>query len=192
MSTEPQEQPKNNATLKVVLDHSYQEQQLRAQLDKANEENTKNVETIKALLVDHKEKFESETNHQGLKLPPVGGESPPLEAPQKQETQLNNLEGSIVPQDFVYGKNTNDVLQKIELLSRSRAENAADYKKILGKLVKKSFSDSKPLDITFVGKNTDFMRSPLPTNENLPLEYQERVKKRNSKLKDNRIAWKVN
>jgi hypothetical protein len=76
--------------------------------------------------------------------------------------------------------------------AKSKAENADEYKRILSKVVKKTFEGSTPLDITFSGSNKDFMRSPLPINENLPLDQQERVKEKNAKLRNNRINWRVN
>jgi hypothetical protein len=183
MSTE---QPTKTGTLKIIVDSSPREEEYKKIIAEKDE-------LIKTMLVNEKEKFFAEnTNHLGLKNAPVGGESAPLEAPQKPEIQLIDMEGSFIPQDFVYGKNPIDVLQKIELISKSKAENADEYAKILSKIAKKSFSGQKALDITFIGDNVLFNRSKQPVREYATAEEKLRVARSNIKLDKNRTNWKVN
>ena len=183
----------NRPTLNIRIDKSDIEKEQAEKIEALTRENQTQQETIKNMLVDHKAKFDLEnTNHMGIKVAPTNSESPPLEAPRKKEIQLIDLEDSFIPEDFVRGKNPQEVLEKIEMLSRSKAENSDTYKKILSKVIKRTFEGQKSLDITFSGSSKDFMRSPLPINDNLPLETQERIKQRNEKLRNNRLNWKVN
>ena len=89
-----QDQPKTeqtkNATLKVVLDHSFQEQKLREELDKAHEQ-------IGALLKSEHEKFDLEAERKHLDIisgvtPISDPNSPPLEAPKKEVWTMKNFD----------------------------------------------------------------------------------------------------
>ena len=133
------EQPKN-PKLNIVIDRSEIEKDKDAKIEQLTRENQTQQETIKNMLVDHKAKFDLEnTNHMGIKVAPTNSESPPLEAPHKKEIQLIDLEDSYIPEDFVRGKNPQEVLEKVEMLSKSKCENSDDYKKILSKVVKRTF-----------------------------------------------------
>jgi hypothetical protein len=169
--TETNEQPKGeqpkNATLKVVLDHSYQEQKLREELDKANQ-------TIGALLKQDKEKFDLETERK--KIEASMDKKPTNYDPQdtasllnepsyqNQHSQVTPMEGSDIDPSRVCGNSVQDVICKVEKLSHV-AENANEYKKIQSKLLKKMLHNSKALDLTFTGSNIEFLKHPKQISE---------------------------
>jgi hypothetical protein len=184
-----QDQPKTeqtkNATLKVVLDHSYQEQKLREELDKANQENTKNIETIKALLVDHKEKFESETNYAGLKNPTVDlNSNPPLEQPKRPI----NMEGSSINPNQVCADSVEHLFDNISKLSHV-AENRDEFKKVESKLLRKMLHNPKPLDLTFKGSSIEFLRHPKIASEFASEEEKRIIEQSNNRQRINRQKW---
>jgi hypothetical protein len=187
-----QEQPKNqNPRLNIVIDKSDIEKDQAAKIENLIRENQAKDDIIKNMLVDHKEKFELEnTNSQGLKFPPVGGDSAPLESPKRD---VIHLTCSDIDPAWVRENSPQAVIARVEELSRmADNKNKNEFAQILSKIAKKSIQGDKALDITFVGKNCDFMRSPLPLNDAMSIEQQNHAKQRNEKLGNNRINWKIN
>ena len=131
---------RKNLKLNIVIDSSEIEKDKDAKIEQLTRENQTQQETIKNLLVEHKAKFDLEnTNYMGIKVALTNSESTLLEALHKKEIQLIDLEDFYISEDFVRGKNTQEVLEKVEMLSKSKCENSDDYKKILSKVVKRTF-----------------------------------------------------
>ena len=82
----------NRPTLNIKIDKSDIEKDQDKKIEQLTRENQAAQETISALLKSEKQKFEESTNYAGFKLPPVGGESPPLEAPKKEVWTMKNFD----------------------------------------------------------------------------------------------------
>ena len=183
-----QEQPQKTPTVKFVIDRNPEIENLRTELENEKIKNSKNEETIKSMLKSEKEKFEDGIVD-GHKKPTVGGDIPPLE--QKRYEQTISLDGSYIPSDMIFGKTPTDVLEKIETLAKSQAENADEYKKILSKVAKKALTSDKSLSLTFKGDNRLFLRTPKKIGEFDSQEIKEIKEKYNEKLRQNRTNWSI-
>jgi hypothetical protein len=158
-----------------------------AQIAELNKKIGEHEGTIKAMLKDHSKEFIPREPAP----PTIGGDTAPLHAPQHDSFKVAQWEDSDVPTEWVKGNSALDVLNKVEQLSKI-AENKDEYKKILGKLAKKSLTGNKALDMTFTGSNVDFVRMPKLIGEWDSDELKAHKQKYNEKLRKNRTEmWDV-
>lgn len=188
MSTEQPTKP----TLNIKIDRSEEMKDKDIKIENLIKENSKQQETIKILMQSEKEKFEKSTNHLGLKIPESGGESAPLETPKPKEVKLVSLEGVYIDNDMVFGRTPAEVIQKVETLAKSKAENADEYRRILSKIAKKALTSDKVLDLTYKGDSKLFLRHDAIIGEFDSDELRNRKIAYNKRLAENRVKFSQN
>ncbi len=180
---------KDTRKVKVMLDTSPQVIAKDEKIAQLNKKIGEQENLIKAMLVRDRAEF----TPSDPKKPPENPENTAIltnEPSYQDEHVLRNIdyENSDIPLDWIRGKNEAEVIEKVEGLAKMGNK---DCKNIMSKLTRKIIHD-KPIDMTFIGSNIDFMRSPKQINENMAVEEQERRKKLNERLRQNRFKWRVN
>lgn len=167
--------------LNIVLDNTLMIDDFKKTLSEKQEEITKLKETNKALLTEHKQQFEENMNRPAPK--PIGEyDTAPLE-PKQQITIFENIDWSDSDLSLCKFK---DEKQLIEFLQQHKKNPQADL--ALKQLAKKAIKD-KPLDITYKGKITKTIKTPMKIDL---FDNDDIVKTKeffNSKLKDNLTNW---
>ena len=160
--------------VKVFLDNTPREEKLQNELNQANR-------TIGALLNQHKKEFEETIEP---KPAPIGGDTAPLEPTEPRIV----VDGSYIEPSWVNGDSPEEVISKVEHLSRV-ADNKADYQKIMSKLARKMLH-GKPISIQFEGSLKDMVKSPKAIGEFDDEETKELKRAFNERLRANRTKWR--
>jgi hypothetical protein len=136
---------------------------------------------IGALLSQDRKEFVHEIEP---KKPNTNGESALLYTPEAEKHTFTNVDASTIPLEWVHGKSETEVLS----LTKDLADKGnVDAKKAIRTITKRSFRDG--LNLEYRGSSIDFNRHELPVNDSMPIEEQERRKKRNAYLRENRCKW---
>jgi hypothetical protein len=117
-------------------------------------------------------------------------ESTSREYKERQSVKVADIEGSDVPVEWVKANSIPELINTITELSH-KAENKEEYQRILSRMTKKLIHNSKPLDMTFTGSNTDFIKTPKIIGEFDSNELREKKEAYNNRLRMNRCQnWK--
>ena len=143
MSTE---QPPTKG-LKIVLDRTEEMKQKDEEISRLNQELGKMTETNKSLLSQDRESFLAEKKEAEREIHKEAPDSIAPLNPTNEEKLSIPMDGSEVPIDWVRGKNTSEVLDKIRMIKDSKAENAAEYQKIYDDICKKAFSGNGTFEV---------------------------------------------
>jgi hypothetical protein len=177
--SETPEQSKN-PKINISIDHSENEKQLQKQLDEAHIK-------IGALLAENKKEF----------VPSIEVKQPPLSSPQDtaQLEPKRQTSGSIeldVDCSIPLEAKGDSPQQIFEFLDTNARKGNRDAQKILGRMVKKTFSGDKAFDATFTGSNIDFNKTPKVIGEWDNSELKAHKTQFNERLRKNRTEnWKV-
>lgn len=173
--------------VQVNLDLAPLEARIRSQYE---EQLKAKDETIKALLSQEKERlfYEQERkkaeNVNNPKPAPIGGDTALYQSNKFKESYPLDVANSDIDPSWIKAKNVPEVIALTEELAR---KGNKDCQLIIDKLTKKVIR--KGINLEFKGSAKDFLRSPLPITDNLPVEEQERRKKVNERLIENRQNW---
>ncbi len=147
--------------------------QLENQLGKMQQYN-------EALLIEHKKEFvESEP-----KKAPEGGDTASYESNSHRVQFPIDIANSDIDPSWIKGKTEAEVIALTEELAK---DGNVGCQKIIDKLTKRVIKNG--INMEFRGNAKNFLRSPLPISDNLPVDEQERRKKANARLTANRQNW---
>lgn len=174
--------------VRVLLDTTPQVVSKDAEIARLNQELGKMQETNKILLEEQHKNF---TEQKHIETPPEGTTARLNEEHEGQRIFTVSSEGSYIEPSWVKSSSHEENIAIVQHLAKV-AENKEDFQKIESRLLKKVIKGNKPFDMTFLGSSKDFMKSPLPVTDDLPIAEQERRRKKNDYLKANRCSWKNN
>jgi hypothetical protein len=171
----------NKQPIKVIIDKTQVERDLADKLNEANRQIGSLEEANRALLNQDRKEFIPTIEP---KKPNALGETATLYEPEPEKHVFKNVDASTIPLEWVHGKSDIEVLA----ITKDLADKGnVDAKKAIRTITRRSFKDG--LNMEFRGSIVDFSRPELPVNDSMSIEEQERRKRRNSFLRENRCRW---